>query len=449
MNRDKLLAGLASGLLLLLIGCAAGTKEPKADVARQLESFLEEKMIKVWYPRSLDTLYGGFLSDFEHDWRPSTKQHKMIVTQARHLWALSKIAEYYPDNPSYKKYADHGFDFLKNVMWDKEYGGFHTLRTRDGKMSDTLGYGNEKRTYGNAFAIYALATYANMSKSEEALDLAKETYHWIEEHAYDPELNGYFQYLVQNGDPFHKTQHRSVAADSIRFPYKDQNTTIHLMEAYSKLFRTWPNDTLRRKLDNLLVLVRDTITTEKGTMNLFFHPNWKPVWGNGTKEQPYALDHVSYGHDIETAFLMLDAAEALGKPNDPKTLEVAQKMVNHSMAHGLDSKSGGMVQKGYYINGVPTQVDTTKNWWSQAEALNSLLLFDRLYPNSGYRDQFDALWSYVDQNFLDHEHGGWYEKGIDAEPEFQWAKKAHIWKGPYHTVRGMLLCMDRLKEEPQ
>ncbi len=54
----------------------------------------------------------------------------------------------------FKEGARHGFRFLKDVMWDKEYGGFFILTDQKGNVKSNGEV--SKEAYGNAFGIYAL-----------------------------------------------------------------------------------------------------------------------------------------------------------------------------------------------------------------------------------------------------------------------------------------------------
>ena len=77
-----------------------------------------------FYPRIVDTLHGGYWTNFEYDWTLSKDQDKMLVSQARGLWTASRAAEVFPDNKVYRMAADHGFNFLTKHMWDEKNGGF-------------------------------------------------------------------------------------------------------------------------------------------------------------------------------------------------------------------------------------------------------------------------------------------------------------------------------------
>jgi mannobiose 2-epimerase len=127
-------------------------------------------------------------------------------------------------------------------------------------------------------------------------------------------------------------------------------------------------------------------------------------------------------------------------------------MVDHAILNGWDKDAGGFYDAGYYFRGQDsvTIIKDTKNWWAQAEGLNSLLLMSELFPNDplNYKSLFLKEWEYIDQYLIDHEHGDWYPEGIDKEPEAKHAMKSQIWKGNYHTSRALMNCLKRLSGNP-
>jgi mannobiose 2-epimerase len=171
-----------------------------------------------------------------------------------------------------------------------------------------------------------------------------------------------------------------------------------------------------------------------------------------TRSLNYALDHVSFGHDYEAAFLLLEASYALGIENDTRTLAVAKHLLDHAMENGWDSDLGGFFDWGYYLEGSDrcTIVKSTKTWWSQAEALDSLLVFSRIFPeDTRYLEFFEKQWNYVDTYVLDHRNGNWYEGGLDKEPSCATGPKGHMWKATYHTARALMNCIALLSKETQ
>jgi mannobiose 2-epimerase len=390
-------------------------------------------------------MYGGFITTFTFDFQPSGAQDKFIVTQSRHTWSTAKAAELYPNVPYYLQGSQHGFQFLRDVMWDETYGGFYSLVNRKGAVKS-----DRKEAYGNSFGIYALSAYYHASKDTAALNLVKKAFLWMEKHSHDPKYKGYFQHLNRDGSPIKRDAAVPSTSD---LGYKDQNSSIHLLEALTELYGIWPDKQVKERLQEMLYLIRDKITTQKGYLTLFFKPDWTRVsFKDSSREsilQHRTLDHVSFGHDVETAYLMLEASHALGLKNDSKTMTVAKRMVDHALRNGWDKQVGGFYDEGYYFKGSDTIsiIRDSKNWWAQAEGLNTLLLMADHFPNDQmhYFDKFKQLWKYAQTYLIDHQYGDWYEGGLDKEPEKKTALKGHIWKGNYHQFRAMMNCMARLR----
>lgn len=432
-----------------MLGCkqqSQGSYE-RMKLADSIENQLVHNTLDYWYPQSIDTLYGGFITSYTFDFKPAENQDKMIVTQSRHVWTNAKAAGRYPQKTYYLTGAKHGFQFLKEKMWDSVHGGFFNLVTRDGQVKDP---DSSKTAYGNAFGIYGLAAYFAASQDAEALELAKEAFLWLEHHSHDPELGGYFQHLAKNGHPIRRDGGVPSTADT---GYKDQNSSIHLLEAFTELYAVWPDSLVRTRLEEMLLLIRDRIVTPQGYLTLFLQPDWTPVtFVDSSTEvimKHHNLDHVSFGHDIETAYLMLEAAHALGWGQDAKTLEIGKKMVDHALTNGWDSLAGGFYDEGYYFKDRPgvTIIRDTKNWWAQAEGLNTLLLMADIYPQDPqkYYLKFEQLWKYIDTYLIDHEHGDWYSGGLDKDPDQKLRNKGNIWKAIYHHYRSMDNVIQRLR----
>lgn len=419
----------------------------------EFKKALSEDLLEAWYPRTIDKENGGFYSNFSHDWQLEGNQDKMIVSQARHVWTNSKASEFDPSSEVYRNAAAHGFGFLKSKFWDRTYGGFYDLVDQEGNVIVDGNYSRYKRTYGNAFAIYALAAYYSVSKDEEALALAKESFLWLEKYAHDSLYGGYFPSLTRVGEVVSEDTGASFY-ENVGVLYKDQNTSIHLLEAFAELYKVWPDKRVEARLKEMLHIIRDVIATEPGYLQLFFYRDWKPVSLRDSSETiikaNFLIDHVSFGHDIETAFLMLEASHVLGNFEWEQTLQVAKTLVDHTIQNGFDQQIGGIYDQGYYFNQQKkiTIVDERKNWWAQAEALNSLLLFSRLFPGEAlYKKLFLKQWRYIQQYLIDEEFGGWYAYGIDSEPKAKYWQKAQVWKAAYHDGRALMNVIKMLESK--
>ena len=415
-------------------------------IEAQMRYAAKQGLLDKYYPRNIDTVNGGYLSTFSFDFKPVGSQEKMIVTQARNVWSTAKAAIFYHDT-SYVAMSRHGFHFLRDKMWDKQYGGFYNLVAKDGTPKSTI-----KEAYGNAFAIYGLSAYYECSHDTAALNLAKTAFMWLEKNSHDSIYKGYYQHLNRDGSHVIRTPDVKSNAET---GYKDQNSSIHLLEALTELYKVWPDALVRDRLKEMLLLIRDKIVTPKGYLQLFFTYDWKAVTYHDSSADVIMknknLDHVSFGHDVETAYLMQEADEALNGKASEKTLAIGKKMVDHALRNGWDDSLGGFYDEGYYFKDKPgcTIINRSKNWWAQAEALNTLLMFSDMYSKDKmqYLQKFFKEWQYVQTYLIDYEHGDWYEEGLDNEPQRKAALKAQIWKTTYHNFRALMNCINRINKD--
>ena len=322
-------------------------------------------------------------------------------------------------------------------MWDAKDKGFHQYYFLGDRPDNIPEF---KTTYGNAFALYALTEYSKLNKSPDVMAWIKKSFNWLEDVAHDAKLKGYFNTILPRGMDPH----------SYNFPLgdpelKDQNTSIHVLEALTNLYIVWPDDLVKERLTEMLNLVRDKMVNSRGFLNLFFTKDWTPVT-HKDESRSFILDniyqdHVSFGHDIETAYLLIDASQALSKETDPLTLEIAKKLVDHTLANGFDTNYYGLFDKGYYFKGSNKIeiISKDKVWWSQAEALHTLALMSQYYPDEKiYPKAFKKMWMYIDEQMIDHVHGGWYDTGLDSDPGNYNKPKAQQWKGCYHNARSLM-----------
>lgn len=444
---------------LIMLNCSSKTPpQPICQddnlILQKMEQSLKTDLLDVWYPRSIDLQNGGFHATFNHKWDLVSSTPKIIVPQSRGLYTASKSAIRYPENTIYRKAADHGFKFLKEQAWDPVYGGFYHNAPDSKNPPNEYSY---KSAYGNSFAIYALSAYYELTQDKEALELAIKTFNWLNDNLHDPVYGGYFQYCNRQGVVY-KTKDSwgkiiFIEPRQSFATYKEYNSSIHLLEAFTSLYHEWPDAKLRDHLMEIFTIVRDTMLTDKGYLELIYTDDWKHV-SNKDKSRKYIIDnsyfdHVSFGHDTETAFLLLEAASLLDKSLYEETLNITRPIMNHSFNHGFDDAFSGVFYEGYYFKGDSslTVINPQKQWWVQAEAMNAYLMFSILYPeDSRYKKAFFHLWHFINQYHIDHEYGGWYSEAISSKPKKNKRRfKAVGWKSNYHNYRAMSQCIDMLK----
>lgn len=107
------------------IAYIAPTKDNYLKLADEMETTLRRDVLGVWFPRTVDNDNGGFYSNFTRDWQRTGSDGKFSVFQGRMTWMAAQIVMKRPDlKDQFLPVISHGMDYLRNVMWDKQDGGF-------------------------------------------------------------------------------------------------------------------------------------------------------------------------------------------------------------------------------------------------------------------------------------------------------------------------------------
>ncbi|HSD67782.1 MAG TPA: AGE family epimerase/isomerase [Vicinamibacteria bacterium] len=401
-----------------------------------MDAYLWKHVLKPRFPRCVDEEHGGFHMSYARDWSPQEDRGRFVVYEARALWTAATVARRRPEaRDEYLRYVRHGVRYLADVLWDEGHGGFHTFVDLAGKEAGR-GFFPSRPVYGQAFAVYGLAAAHAATKDPEPLGLAQRGWRWIEGHYRDGLGPGYASGVKPDGRPVPLPEDEGTdAVTSIEGPahHRTMNDHIHLLEAYAELLRSWPDPELRRRTEELLAFVRDTIFVEPGCLYIALWPNGKVV------PAP-----VSFGHDVETAFLMIEAEEALGRRPSAATLRAARMLVDHALARGYDPARGQLFELGRAY-GPPA--DRSVEWWGQFEALHAFQLMDEIFgrEDDRYRTAFGKAWTLARDAFADPQHPGVCPT-MDATGAAHCSAKSHMWFASYHTARALLFTADRLRE---
>jgi mannobiose 2-epimerase len=413
--------------------------KPSSDayrrIAGEVETSLRRDVLDKWFPAAVDRQGAGFRENFAADWSRSWDGERNIVYQSRLTWLSAQAALHFADDrgqaENYLSITRHGAAFLADVLWDRQQGGFFWAVDIAGRP---LGpFGGEKHAYGNAFGIYAAAGSYRATHDAAALELAKIAFHWLDEHAHDARHGGYFEALTAAGEPILAPTAQPTDAIGTRYGLKSMNTHIHLLEAFTGLYAVWPDPALRHRLDELFEIVREKIYVEPGCQHLYFNLDWRPV-----------PDLDSFGHDIETAYLLTEAAAALGKADDAAAWSAGRHLVDHALEFGFEREHGG-----FYNEGTTFGRDLMKEkiWWVEAEGLNALLVMHERFGHETHRywDAFVKQWEFISKRQIDAVHGGWYPTlGADGAPKPN-QPKSDRWTEGYHQGRALMNVSDRLR----
>jgi mannobiose 2-epimerase len=389
-------------------------------------------ILPFWPRHALDRAGGGFFGEISEDLIVRPDAPRTSVVNTRILWTYSAAARLI--GPAWRDTADWAFDTVTRHFWDEEAGGIYWWTDRHGKPLDT-----RKQTYAQAFGIYALAEYFRLTADPKALTLGKALYAAIEEHAFGPVHGGYIEARDRGWQPLADMR---LSDKDLNSP-KSMNTHLHVLEGYTNLLRVWPDDGLRARQAALIETMLDRIVDSvSGHFRLFFDERWNSL-----------LDHISFGHDIEGSWLLVEAAEVVGDAAlIARARAVALKMAEACLAQSLDA-DGSML---FEADGSGAIIDDTKHWWVQAEAVVGFYNAFQLSGDERFRVAAERAWNFIEAHVVDRVHGEWHAKltrqGVPLrECEDGDAVLVGPWKCPYHNARVCYEMLTRLgtkKETP-
>jgi len=393
----------------------------------KLERILKENIASFWYTKSLDRENGGYTINFGPTGQLKGQGTKMIVTQARTVWLFSRMARAGYGASEYLEAADLGYRFLKEKMWDSKYGGFYWEVDVTGEKK----LRPRKHLYGQAFALYAISEYYLASKKQEALDFAIQLFDLLEAKSHDRTYGGYIEFFNEDWTPVPDTEISYMGAPS---GFKLMNTHLHLLEAMTTFYRAGRLPLARERLIELINIESNAVVRKGlGACTDKYERDWTP-----RLQGDYA--RVSYGHDIENIWLLIDACDAAGLSSRP-LLDLYRALFDYSIKYGYDETNGGFYDSGPFNQPADRR---TKVWWVQSEAIVSALYMHRITGDAKYRSVFEKTFTFIQENMVDWENGEW-RANITPEGKPQ-GDKGNIWKAGYHNGRAMIECLEILKK---
>ncbi|HZV68707.1 MAG TPA: AGE family epimerase/isomerase [Saprospiraceae bacterium] len=403
-------------------------------ISGQVQLFREEisseliHILNWWRDNMTDHRHGGFYGRMDGNGVLHPESDKGAVLNARILWAFSAGAKI-PKDTSYEEMAHRAYDYFITHFIDKVYGGVYWMIDFMGKPVE-----NKKQVYAQAFAVYALSEYYLLSGKQEAIDGAFEIFNLIEKHSLDIEYGGYTEALNREWGTL----------DDVRLSDKDQqatktmNTHLHLLEAYTQLYKVTQAKEVREALQHLIRLFIDRfVDIKSGHLHLFFDQQWNLL-----------SDIDSYGHDIEASWLLVEAAEAL----EDEALIEETKRVSVLLADAV-LRDGVAPDGSLYNERHGDHPDKDRHWWQQAEAVVGFWNAFQITNNQTFLDASLRTWDYIKQFVVDNSTSltpltpltqEWHWRIDDIGNPILSEDKAGPWKCPYHNSRMCIEIIIRL-----
>ncbi len=403
----------------------AQTKKPNPTLdtlSREIVTDLRQNILPFWKQHSVDPT-GGFYGRLLYDGVPIPGVQKGAVLNARILWTFSSEYRLFADSKALELANRAQREYIDRFI-DKEYGGVYWLLSGQGPSHDSV-----KLAYAIAFGIYGLSEHYRATKNPESLEKAIELYNSLETHLFDKSYGGYLESASRKWDGPARFSYEGDGTQE-----KSMNTHLHVLEAYTNLFRVWPDPRLKQQTEALIELFLNKIIDHKrGHQKLFFARNWDSL-----------AEIDSYGHDIEMSWLLYEAAKVL---NDKKllkeTAKVAVEIARVQAAEGLHPEGGMMYEK------KGNRLNQERSWWPQSEAVVGFLNAWELSNDPFFLEQASNMWQFIKTRMIDRTYGEWFS-GISRDGKTEAAAdKASPWRCPYHNSRmGFEVCERFLKERP-
>jgi len=390
----------------------------KAEVTEELVS----NILPFWMTKMIDSEEGGFYGRIDGSGNVCKDADKGCVLNSRILWTFSSAYRILKD-PEYLKTAVRAKDYLLKYFFDEENGGVFWLLDHKGEMKD-----GKKQIYAQAFAIYGLTEYYRITNDNKCLAKAIDLFRLIEKYSFDQKLDGYFEAFSREWSIIEDLRLSAKDANE----KKTMNTHLHVLEAYTNLYTIWKDDLLKKQLKGLIeVFVDKIVNNQTFNLKMFFDEEWNDK-----------TDLVSYGHNIESSWLIYEAAIVLGDLPVIKKVKSICLKIAESSKEGVMA-DGGMIYEKFFSTGY---IDSERHWWVQAETVIGFL---NAFGLSGKEENLNIClkaWRFISDNLIDRKNGEWYWSVDNKLQSNIKDDKAGFWKCPYHNSRMCLEIIERTNQ---
>ena len=391
------------------------------DLLHRIEADLRGNILPFWIAHAVNRPAGTFHGSLTNALVIDPAAERGALLSSRILWTYAGAYRQYAD-PAYLAMARLAHEDLMTRYHDPQHEGFYWSIDAGGRVLR-----DRKQIYGQAFAIYALSEYHAATGERGPLDRAIALFQRLEQHAREQRHGGYLEAFARDWSPIADMR----LSDADQNDPKSQNTMLHVMEAYTRLLTVWPDPALQSALRALVeVMLTRILNPRTMHLGLFFTHDWQPT-----------SDKISYGHDIEAAWLLTRAAAALGDAAfSARVRGVALKIADVTLAEGTDTDGA------IFNMGAPSgMIDDTREWWPQAEAVVGFVDAWQLSGDARYLAAAAHTWDFIERNLIDRKNGEWFRGVTKAGEVMETFEKVGFWKCPYHNGRMGLELVARLR----
>ena len=362
-----------------------------------------------------DDTYGGYYGYMDYNLRLDKKAVKGCILNSRILWFFANAYMLLKDD-SLLDEATHAYEFLKNYCFDKENGGIYWSMGYNGKVEESI-----KHTYNQAFAVYALSAYYEASKNVESLAMAMELFRLIEDRCTDE-----IGYLEAFDEEFHIIDNDKLSENGVMAD-KTMNTLLHVLEAYTELYRVSGEEEVKNSLCHIMDLFASKVYNPRlQRQEVFFDKNYNAI-----------LDLHSYGHDIETSWLLDRTLRII---DEPTYTELISPITRALRAKIYETAFNGESLDDECDRGI---VNENRIWWVQAETVVGFINGYEQDKKVEYLEAAKSTWTFIKEKVIDKRAGSeWLSEVTKDGMPITDKPILEPWKCPYHNGR---MCFEVIK----
>lgn len=389
----------------------------KKELHRELVSILQ-----YWSTHVLDEETGTITGYIDFYGKKNPDENIGIIMVSRMLWTFSAACKFY-NSQEYRVHADMCKTYIDTYFYDHTYGGYIWEISASGTPIV-----QKKQIYAQAFVLYALAEYYDATKDEQVLHQAMQLFNAIESYAFDAIHGGYFEAFSQS---WQKLDDVRLSSKDLNLP-KGMNTNLHILEAYTRLYQVTNDTKVKDALAQQTLLYAQKIVAANGHVHIFFNDSWE-----------VQTHEYSYGHDIESSWLLWEAAEIIGDDSILNTIRpIVLTMVKTFIQEGIDTASSAVIYEYFTLT---NSHDLDRHWWVQVEAMEGLANAYQMTKNHNYRTLLFAIWNYVKTNIIDEKNGEWHWRTNRENIAVNDSPKVSMWKCPYHNSRALMRLLEKIE----
>ena len=390
-------------------------KKYRAEIEQELNNILQ-----YWAHFTPDDRNGGFFGQIDNNNVVHYGAPKGSVLNSRILWTFA-AAQNNGYGMEYAGIPDRAYEYLSRHFIDEKYGGVYWTVSENGEPLET-----KKQVYATAFALYGITEHYRLRATEEIFTTMLSLYDILVDKACDKTNGGYREAFAR--DWTQTADQRLSSKDANE--KKSMNTNLHVLEAFANLYTVWPNEGLRTQIADLLEIFRTKIIDQRsGHLHLFFDDEWN-----------VRPDVISYGHEIEASWLLLDAATTIGNTHLIKAFRQVCLVLSDAATEGLDT-DGGLW---YEFDPQKNKLIKQKHWWPQAEAMVGYFTAWQIGNQQKYLQRSLNSWRFTTSHILDKQNGEWFWGANERNEPMADEDKVGLWKCPYHNGRACLEVIKRI-----